>query len=129
MWADSQYALLPQDATAEPRLSYTPKNRFFGDGLIPFAHEPAPMRRAYFLGEGNVEAVTITAMSPREAHIAWVKHSFLLDVRNKALIKAQFEQVAKLAALGISYVLDYPRRYEALLSVEEAVRDHLPRGA
>lgn len=128
LWSDSQYALLPPDATAEPRLSYTRKNRFFGDGLIPFAHQSAPMRRAYFLGEGIVETLTITAIPPREAHIAWVKHSFLLDVRNKTLMRAQFEQVAKLAALGFSYVLDYPRRYDALPSVEEALRFHLQQG-
>lgn len=125
LWDDSRDALLPNDVATAPAVSYTPKGRFLSEGLIPFAAEPAPLRRAYFLGEGRAEKVTITPLRPQAAHMAWVEHSFMLDAQDKARMASHFEQVRRLVALDVTYELDYPRRYDVLPSVLEALRNHL----
>ena len=60
-----------------------------------------------------------------EAHMTWVEHSFMLDVRDKTRMASHFEQVTRLVQLGLAYKLDYPRRYDVLPSVAEALREHL----
>lgn len=124
LWEDSREALLPDDASALPPLRYTPKGRFRGEDLFPFCAQPAPLRRAYFLGDGTATQVSITPLEPQAAHLAWVKHSFILDVRNRQAMQIHFAQVSRLTQLGISYLLDYPREYDYLPRVEDALLDH-----
>lgn len=121
LWEDSSEALLPLDAITLPPLSYTPKGRFPGNNLFPFCTQPAPLRRAYFLGNGTAEKVSITPLGPQAAHLAWVKHSFILDVRNREAMQIHFTQVSRLAQLRISYLLDYPRNYDYLPKVESTL--------
>lgn len=123
LWKDSRNALLP-GAIAAPCASYTPKERLQSEGLIPFASQPIPLRRAYFLGDGSAGSVTISPLTAHEAHMAWVEHSFMLDARDKSRMATHFEQVARLVRLGLTYRLDYPRRYDSLPEVAEAVLKH-----
>ena len=125
LWSDSRNALLPEDAIPQPPVSFTPKARFLSDGLLPFASHPVPLRCAYFLGDGSADAIDITPLTPQQAHMAWVKHSFLLDVRDREMMQVHFRQVAHLSRLGISYTLDYPRRYDLLPEVAAALRAHM----
>lgn len=121
LWEDSRTALLPADATPLPAVSYTRKERFHAAALLPLATTAVPLRAAFFLGDGSAPAPTITAMPPQAAHLAWVRHAFLLDVHDKATIARQFHQVARLARAGLSFQLDYPRDYAALPDVESAL--------
>lgn len=124
LWDDSRDALLPEAVIEAPATSYTTKGRFLSDGLIPFAMGPVPLRRAYFLGDGSASQVTITPLRPQLAHIAWVQHSFMLDIEDKARMATQFEQVSRLVELGITYTLDYPRNYDLLDEVRAAITAH-----
>jgi hypothetical protein len=124
LWEDSRRALLPEDARRAPALPYTVKERFIDDTLIACARHPLPLRKAYFLGEGNSTDVRIEPMTAQEAHMAWVKHAFLLDPHDPARMRSLFSQVAALAEQGISYRLDYPRRYDALEAVGAALVEH-----
>ncbi len=125
LWEDSRNALIPSDATPLPPISYTVKERFSSDGLLPFASQAVPLKRAYFLGDTPVDRIAITRLSMREAHIAWVRHSPMLDVHDRSRMISQFEQAAQLAKLNCSFTLDYPRSYAALPEVAEALRAHL----
>jgi len=124
LWEDSRRALLPEDARRAPALPYTVKERFIDDTLIACSRQPLPLRKAYFLGEGSSTDVCIEPMTAQEAHMAWVKHAFLLDPHDPARMRSLFSQVAALAEQSISYRLDYPRRYEALEAVRTALVEH-----
>ena len=78
----------------------------------------------YFLGDGSAETIQIHRLSPAEALVEWVKHSFLLDVEERPRLASHFDQVADLANRPIHYRLDYPRRFEDLPRVREAILDH-----
>lgn len=118
LWEDSRDALLSVEAIPMPAVSYTTKERFHAADWLPLCTQPVPMQHAFFLGDGTASSVTITPLSPQQAHLAWVKHTFLLDVHDKDTMRRHFHQVAALAQRGISYQLDYPRRYDWLPRVE-----------
>jgi len=129
LWEDSRNALLPDDARRAPALPYTLKERFVDETLIPCNQQSLPLRRAYFLGEGHATTVRIDPMPAQEAHMAWVRHAFLLDPHDPARMRSLFAQVAALTAQGISYRLDFPRRYEVLDEVRAALVEHASRPA
>lgn len=125
LWQDSSHALLAGNADSLPPVSYTSKGRYKSDGVMPFAKEPVPLRRAYFLGDGSAETVTIAPLRSHAAHVAWVEHSPTLDFQDRQRLRSQFEQIARLVRMGISFTLDYPRRYDALPEVSAALQEHM----
>ena len=63
-------------------------------------------------------------MKPADALVELVKHSFLLDIEERAMLAAHFDELSALAGLPIYYRLDYPRRYEDLAAVRLAIIEH-----
>ena len=107
-----------------PALEFTSKARFLaGEGLV-FCEQPRPLRRVYFLGDGRADSPEFQRLNAAEALVEWVKHSFLLDIEEKPLLASHFDQVAKLANQPIHYRLDYPRDFECLARVRQAIVDH-----
>jgi len=64
-------------------------------------------------------------LSAPEALVEWVKYSFLLDIEERPLLGSHFDQVAKLANQPIHCRLDYPRRFEDLSGVRQAIVEHI----
>ncbi len=124
LWKDSQDALIAQDAAIAPAVSFTSKARFLAGSAISFCDEARPLRRVFFLGTGDASAPTIEPLRPAEAVIEMVKHSFLLDVEARDMLARHFDDLTRLAELPIYFRLDYPRRYNALAAVREAVIRH-----
>ena len=124
LWQDSRRMLLPEEAATLPPISYTSKGRYPSDCLMPFAQRPHPLRSAFFLGDGSAKSVTISPLRGHAAHIAWVQHSPMLDPHDSEQMRTHFAQISQLVGLEISYVLDYPRKYELLPQVEQALRAH-----
>ena len=125
LWQDSQDALVGKRLPIAKPVSFTSKARFLPGNLLPRCEEPQPLRRAYFLGEGTSGKVTITPINASEAAMEWVKHSFLLGIGDRHRLKSHFELISHLASQGISYRLDYPRRYDLLHEVQAALLAHL----
>lgn len=123
LWEDSQEALVA-GATTAPPLHFTLKARFLAGADIVFCDQPRPLRRVYFLGDGSAPALTFQRMSATEALVEWVKHSFMLDVEEQPMLAAHFDQVAKLANQPIYYRIDYPRRFDELERVRQAIVEH-----
>ena len=124
LWEDSQDALISQAVDFAPAVDYTAKVRFLaGDGLA-FCETSQVLKRVYFLGEGVAASLTIQAVRPAEALMELVKNSFLLDIEEKELLAWHFDEMVRLADLPIYYRLDYPRRYEDLFRVRQAVIRH-----
>ena len=124
LWEDSQEALVALGTKTAPVLHFTSKSRFLaGDGIV-FCEQPRPLRRVYFLGDGSALEVMFQRMKPAEALIELVKHSFLLDIEEREMLAAHFDELSSLANLPIYYRLDYPRRYEDLATVRQAIIEH-----
>ncbi len=124
LWDDSESALLPQGAETAPALAFTSKARFLAGKNLAFCPQPRLLRRAYFLGDGCASEISFRRMNAAEALVEWVKHSFLLDIEEKPLLAFHFDEVAKLANQPICYHLDYPRRFEDLARVRQAIAEH-----
>lgn len=125
LWKDSRHALLPSSALPAPAVSYTTKQRFLGDGVIAASTSSPRLRRAYFLGEGTVTDISITTLTANQAHMAWVRHSFMLDAHDRARMMTHFQQVSRLVSQELAYTLDYPREYGLLPDVMSAIKAHL----
>ncbi len=124
LWEDSEESLIPPGVATAPALAFTSKSRFLAGQDIAFCDQPRPLRRVYFLGDGSVSKITFQRMSAAEALVEWVRNSFLLDVEEKQLLASHFDEVAKLANQPIYYRFDYPRRFEDLVHVREAIIEH-----
>ncbi len=124
LWEDSQSALMHAGTAMAPSVSFTSKSRFLAGQGIPFCDASRPLHRIFFLGEGAAETPAIEAVRPAEALIELVKHSFLLDIEARDMLVRHFDDLTRLAALPIYFRLDYPRDYEALGAVREAIVRH-----
>jgi len=125
LWEDSQRALVAATTATTPPVQYTDKVRFLAGNGIAFCQEPRPLKRAYFLGDGHARVVTFERIRAPEALMAWVKNSFLLDPKQPSLLASHFAKVAELANQVSCYRLDYPRRFEELPRVRQAIVEHL----
>jgi hypothetical protein len=125
LWEDSQAALMPPAARRAPAVHYTTKARFLADDDLTFCEAPRPLRRVYFLGDGSAERIELQRLSAAGALVEWVKHSFLLDIEEQPRLASHFDQVAGLANEPIHYHLDFPRRYEELAAVQQAILAHV----
>lgn len=124
LWEDSEAALIPPAARRAPPVHYTAKARFLADDELAFCAAPRPLRRVYFLGEGDTERLELRPLSAAETLVEWVKHSFLLDIEEQPRLASHFDQVAALANQPIHYRLDYPRRFDELAAVRQAILAH-----
>ena len=127
LWRDSEQSLLPSGISSEPPPTYTSKGRFLAGAEFLFADDPLPLARVYFLGDGSADSVTIERVSPREVLMELAKNSFLLETQEHDHLRAYFHQLADLANQDFFYRLDYPRRYDYLPRVRQAVVEHALR--
>lgn len=124
LWDDSGSALIPQTTAAAPPVDYTPKSRFLAGSEVPHCDEPRPLRAVYFLGEGDTDVITIAPVSGRDAMVELVRHSFLLDIEARDMLTRHFGQLADLVKTPMFFRLDYPRQYDLLPQVRQAVIRH-----
>lgn len=124
LWLDSKAALIAPDTPTAPALEFTSKSRFLAGDRIAFCDTPRPLRRVYFLGDGSATAIRFQRLASAEALIELVKHSFLLDIEAQDMLAAHFEELSALASRPIFFRLDYPRRFDDLPSVRQAIVEH-----
>jgi hypothetical protein len=125
LWDDSRTALLSAEATLAPAVQYTHKARILGDKTFEFAKQPYPLNRIYILGDGQASEPLIEPLIGAEALVELVKNSFLLDIEEHKTIASHFDRLAKLVAKPMFFRLDYPRKYEALDQVRQAILNHI----
>ena len=124
LWHDSQEALISANAAVAPALDFTTKSRLLAGPDIAFCDQARPLQRIYFLGEGDASVPVMKPLRPAQALIFLAKNSFLLDIEARDMLAKHFDDVSRLAQLPIYFTLDYPRRYEALPQVREAIIRH-----
>ena len=124
LWYDSEEVLIPPGTETAPAMAFTSKSRFLAGNGISFCDQPRRLRRVYFLGDGSAPDIAFHRVGAAEALVASMMHSFLLDVEKEPLLASHFDEVARLANQPIYYRLDYPRRFEVLARVRQAVIEH-----
>lgn len=124
LWDDSREALLGGGGLSAPPLPFTSKARLLAGGGVAFCAQPRRLRRVYFLCAGDAQALVFGRMGPGEALVELVRHSFLLDIEERAALAAHFDGLAGLAGWPMFHRLDYPRRYEDLPAVRRAIVEH-----
>lgn len=127
LWDDSREALLGSNVEFSCTLSYTDKGRVLSNAELPFCSESRPLIAAYFLGEGTAGEIAFRLMGGAETLASWVRHSFLLDIEHRPMLRSHFEKVVSLAQTIPSIELDYPRRYEDADDIRRAIVDHALR--
>lgn len=125
LWPDSEVALFRHSLERSAPLEYTSKSRFPASEHLRFCNEQRDLAALFFLGTGSADSVSLAPMRPADALVELVKQSFLIDTEEPEMLANHFDALSRLAALPIHYRLDYPRRYDVLLSVREAIGQSL----
>jgi hypothetical protein len=122
LWSDSEAALVGDRLERAPAVHYTTKSRFTAIDEQLLCAEPCELACGFFLGDGTSPQPSITALQGAAPLVELVKHSFILDSEERALLSTHFDALSRLASLPIYRRLDYPRTYDALPHVHDAVR-------
>jgi hypothetical protein len=105
-----------------PVAHYTTKVRVGEAGGLAFHREAAPLAGLFILSEDG-ERVSARRMTPRDALVALVEASYLLEQEEPAALQAQFDFVGRVADAVPCHVLCYPYRYDVLPRVRELMID------
>lgn len=124
LWDDSRVALAGHTAEAEPPIDYTSKARFLADEKFEYCPKSRELRHVYFLGDGSSKKISIKPISSQKAVIGMIRHCFLLGVDEHEMLSHNFEQITELSRQPIFFALDFPRNYDVLDQVREAVVNH-----
>ncbi len=125
LWEDSQNALLDPGEKLAPAVQYTGKSRVLASPGIPHCGEPRRILRIFLLGPGAASTLTIKPVRPTAATLELVRHSFLLEIGEQEMLSSHFEEISRIANLDLLYHLDYPREFQALPEVRQAILQHL----
>jgi hypothetical protein len=105
------------------------KTRVAARSEIPFHTNAVPLTALYLLAEPSQrDNLAITRLSPAAALSEMIGHSFILDVEDRPRMKAHFDRLAQLVVKLTCYSLDYPRRYEGLPTLVDAIIEHAQSG-
>jgi hypothetical protein len=126
LWPESEHSLL-RDAPVEhaEALEYTRKARLLSSDLLPHCEAPRPLHTIFFLGEEQSAGIRLETLSGAAATVELLRHSFILDTEEPALLGPHFERIAGVARQVNCVRFDYPRRYECLHEVMRAVTDQV----
>jgi len=109
-----------EPAGAVPVAHYTEKRRLDRDsGGFTLATEPEPLRALYLLDSGP--DIEIAPLSGREAFLALVRASFQLHLGDRERSQGLFETIGAVADAIPVRRLSYPREWDRLGDVREAV--------
>lgn len=121
LWHDSGGHLLGPKANQLAAFDYTSKGRFDANEHFNVVAEPTPIKRVFFLGSNDVDSVVTSPFRGRELLFACTRASFLLDWMDPEATRTHFDNVSAFCREVETFRLDYPRRYEELDHVADAV--------
>ena len=121
LWHDSRDSVAPAAALAGIAPGPGAKPRLAAGPGLEHCHSERLLKLAYFLGEGDTDEIIIRPTSQAQALIHWVRNSFQLDPTHSEMLARQFDQLSLLAGAVPTFHLDFPRRYDVLDQVREAI--------
>lgn len=84
-----------------------------------------PLAALFFIGKTSVQQVTMREMSPAESVMAIITNSFALNPTEPGFAVANLHRASALAEHVPAFELNYPRNYEILTSVHQAIFNKL----
>lgn len=122
---DSLDALFPDQAATAPVASYSEKRRI----PMPAAgtDTPALVDAIYLLGdpEHADDAVRMAPIPPAQTCLALIKHSFRLDLADRAASALHLQRCSEIARSVPGFRLDYPRDHARRDALTAALLDHI----
>ncbi len=125
LWSDSRQRLFGSAVAVAPPLAYTDKEQLFACPEVPHCADALPLPVIYFLQEARGNDIAFARLSQREAALALMRNSFLLDIESRQEIGAHFSGFADVAESVPCFSLVYPRQYKKLPEVRAAIAAHL----
>lgn len=125
LWQDSRERLVSHDANVAAPIQYSEKSRVLSDERLPHVDRVLPLRLLYVMANEGVRNIEIEELTPAEALIGLVGHSFLLNIDDRSVMARHFERLSRMVESLPVFRLDYPRRYEQLPQVRAAVISHV----
>ena len=111
VWPDVLPAIVAAGTADAASASPADKRRLTSHDGIVFAATPMPLRRVYMLQSGPA---CIGRLSPREAIMALIGHTFVLDIDDRERLAGNFARVSAASAALDVRTLTYPRELDAL---------------
>ena len=108
--------------------SYTDKRRLGPHHGLRFCHEEAPVARIYVLTDETVDDPVVASLSRRDAVMALLSQSFVLDGLDGPRLAAQLAWISELTGTVPVRVLRRPRDLGRLAAVRRAVYRDLAIG-
>lgn len=124
--ADSLDALFPGLTDTAPVAGYSEKRRV-PVALPDLADSGVAVDALYLLADpaDNDGAIHLTPLRPAETCLALIKHSFRLDLGDRAASALQLERCSHIARTVPAFRLDYPRDYSQHAALVQAITQHL----
>lgn len=124
LWDDSRQEVLP-NLHASADLEYTSKLRFAQQNQITFETTEQPLHAIYCLGDGSSTDVSVLPLVGSAAMTQLLKNTFILDIKSPTTMRRVFQQLTALLSKVPCFMLDYPRRYDALADVRKTIEAHV----
>lgn len=126
LWSDSRQRLFGRrELPTASRLTYTSKEQLFACGEAPHCDRPLPLPAIYFLTDARGTDIAFDRFSERDAVMALIKHSFLLDIESRSEVASHFAGFSDVAQSVPCFGLTFPRKYNKLPAVRAAIKAHL----
>lgn len=125
LFPDSIAFLLPDDVPNQAMADYSSKRRIGISIAERASPEPFPVRAAFVLDDECGDRIAVRRLSIADACMAFVKNSFSLDPSDLERARQRLEQASKLAKHIPAFSITYPRDYQRLGEVREAVMSTL----
>lgn len=126
LYPDSAEAIFKAKAQYNPVAHYTSKERLILDTVESTIGEPIPVSAIFLLSDPNIGCVnraSVNKIRGAKEIMAIVEQSFLLDIKDKAIISKQFTNASEVNEVSpVLYELSYPRQYEMLEEVRNTVK-------
>ena len=124
LWEDSLAKLVPENVSKAPSTDYSPKTRLLASEDIEYCNKAQPLKSIYFLDDSVSSSISINPVRGSDSIIQLEKHSFLLDMEHKKILKNHFQQISDLAKDINCFYFKYPRQYSVLPEVQRAIIEH-----
>jgi hypothetical protein len=133
LWKDAEAHLFEENGDKESVAHYTGKLRVaIEERPESYSPEPKPFVQLYYIINSpetdEISDITIERLSPRDSFMAFVRCAFRLDITDQEMLARQFHFLKQLAAQVSVRRLSFPRKFELLPALQEAILKDLESG-
>jgi hypothetical protein len=127
---DTIAALFGQEPARCQVAHYTEKKRLrLDNGRLPFCADPILLRRIYVLAPSeetnDPQVISLAPLPPRDTFMELVKHTYRLDITDRASLGDEFEGLGRVAASLPICRLAFPWDLSLLSAVRDAILEDL----